>query len=520
MGDHRTTVLMEDISKTQADSHHYQEEHHHEASLHAHPFHDKESHHVNVMDGSVGELMAAHSHVPAGVMDVVMDVVREEPLNVPVAAAEAEASIPHEHEHPHPLVNAFAEEALAGPEQGLPPTKRQRLDEAGAASVAATAAATSDAAQNKKIHNEQWNEMLERLKAYKAKYGNCLVPKRFSEDGKLGTWVETQRVQYKRLSRVFDEALGYEVPQANKRLTAERLQKLNDLGFCWSAKHIRKTGSTGSLGSASSTPNAVRAALNSIAEATMTVAENVTAASEVPDSVSFVPNDAGATATDSRTAGSTAAATNGTAAVPATRAAPDSSAFPNYTYRAASRKTSPVNADAQWEDFYSRLVKFKEWHGHVLVPKKYESDPKLAAWVESQRALWNRDQNPVKEKNQNPPATTWTTDPAASTTAQPPATAVSSTVKRLSLERKQKLDDLGFVWSLRSKRIEDHWDEMFKQLAEYKTQHGDCLVPSRYEANLKLGKVGLLVGRGHDLSFIYIPSLTNVHFHLSFNNSG
>jgi hypothetical protein len=31
-------------------------------------------------------------------------------------------------------------------------------------------------------------------------------------------------------------------------------------------------------------------------------------------------------------------------------------------------------------------------------------------------------------------------------------------VKRLSQDRKDKLDLLGFVWSLRSKRVDDHWD--------------------------------------------------------------
>ena len=45
------------------------------------------------------------------------------------------------------------------------------------------------------VHQEQWNEMLERLVAYKAKHGHCLVPKRYAEDPRLGTWVETQRVQ-------------------------------------------------------------------------------------------------------------------------------------------------------------------------------------------------------------------------------------------------------------------------------------------------------------------------------------
>jgi hypothetical protein len=37
-------------------------------------------------------------------------------------------------------------------------------------------------------------------------------------------------------------------------------------------------------------------------------------------------------------------------------------------------------------------------------------------------------------------------------------------LKLLTKERKEKLDALGFVWSLRNKRIDDHWDEMFRQV--------------------------------------------------------
>ena len=44
--------------------------------------------------------------------------------------------------------------------------------------------------------------------------------------------------------------------------------------------------------------------------------------------------------------------------------------------------------------------------------------------------------------------------------------------KRLSEERKNMLDSLGFVWSLRSKRTDDHWDDMYRQLVEYKAKHG------------------------------------------------
>ena len=44
----------------------------------------------------------------------------------------------------------------------------------------------------KKVNSEQWDNMFERLKAYKSENGDCLVPKRFAKDPRLGTWVETQ----------------------------------------------------------------------------------------------------------------------------------------------------------------------------------------------------------------------------------------------------------------------------------------------------------------------------------------
>jgi Helicase associated domain len=72
-------------------------------------------------------------------------------------------------------------------------------------STAAAHDADNNEANNNKqpVHQEQWNEMLERLAAYKAWQGNCLVPKRYAEDPRLGTWVETQRVQVSVSSSTF-----------------------------------------------------------------------------------------------------------------------------------------------------------------------------------------------------------------------------------------------------------------------------------------------------------------------------
>ena len=217
------------------------------------------------------------------------------------------------------------------------------------------------------------------------------------------------------MPRTIDASTGVDTIQPNKRLTAERLAKLESIGFAWSAKHIRKKKSEGGV---------------------------VLASAPVAEQPQL--------------------------------------------------RRQKLN-EAQWEDMYQRLVQFQHQHGHTLVPRKFEADPKLATWVETQRVLWNRD---YRNMNQN--LSTGTKVNVASTSETTVdtfksdsfvAAADEDSKKRLTPERKHKLDQLGFVWSLRNKRIEDHWDEMFQQLLEYKNLHGDCLVPSRFEPNLKLGKV-------------------------------
>ena len=125
----------------------------------------------------------------------------------------------------------------------------------------------------------QWHAMYEKLMEYKAREGvsfgsddpkcqtdpklsdtynlllvhqNTLVPKRY-KDSKLGTFVETQRTQYKRLERTVDPVTGEERVIPNKRLTAERLELLNAIDFAWTAKFVRrgpKAAATADSGSA------------------------------------------------------------------------------------------------------------------------------------------------------------------------------------------------------------------------------------------------------------------------------
>jgi Fe2+ transport system protein FeoA len=86
----------------------------------------------------------------------------------------------------------------------LPPERRQRLEALGFV-------------WNTKV--ERWERMFAELIAYKAAHGHCQVPRDWSENKQLGTWVGRQRDWAK-----------------NGRLSAERRQRLDALGFVWDPK--------------------------------------------------------------------------------------------------------------------------------------------------------------------------------------------------------------------------------------------------------------------------------------------
>jgi Helicase associated domain len=70
--------------------------------------------------------------------------------------------------------------------------------------------------KKKKNEDTVWNDMFERLKQYKRKHGDCLVPQRFPEDPSLGCWVNFQRTRFKRGT-----------------IREDRKLRLEKLGFAW-----------------------------------------------------------------------------------------------------------------------------------------------------------------------------------------------------------------------------------------------------------------------------------------------
>ena len=79
-----------------------------------------------------------------------------------------------------------------------------------------------------------WEAMRARLVAFKTEHGHCRVPSKLPADPKLGGWVHTQRVYKKKL----------DASDSNPRITAERVAKLDALGFDWISP-LAHTGGTG-----------------------------------------------------------------------------------------------------------------------------------------------------------------------------------------------------------------------------------------------------------------------------------
>jgi len=69
----------------------------------------------------------------------------------------------------------------------------------------------------------QWEEMYQRLVAFKKEHKHTMVPKKYNEDPYLGRWVYTQRAA-----------------RRNKTMTEERKCLLNSIGFLWASLTINK----------------------------------------------------------------------------------------------------------------------------------------------------------------------------------------------------------------------------------------------------------------------------------------
>ena len=76
-----------------------------------------------------------------------------------------------------------------------------------------------------------WDFQFDSLKAYKSIHGDTFVPATYPENPQLGNWVDNQRQLY----RMRQEAEESGVSASLEFITADRIDKLNSIGFVWNA---------------------------------------------------------------------------------------------------------------------------------------------------------------------------------------------------------------------------------------------------------------------------------------------
>lgn len=231
---------------------------------------------------------------------------------------------------------------------------------------------------------KKWNRHFQEMCEYKETHGNCLVPKQYTENRALASWVYNQRFQYKK------KLEGQDVP-----LDDQRIKKLNEIGFCWKAKSDEE-------------------------------------------------------------------------------------------WRVSDRVRRRENSQDGWESKYERLVKFKEKHGHTLVPKQYKSDQSLSSWVFRQRRQYKF--------------------------------LMDGKPSSLSNDRLEKLKEIGFAFRVRSEKNED--EEVKNTTTESEDKKTEEVVQGdNLDTQTKKGSKTKSVRkkRGLDIKSSSLPHLTDSKISTSTN---
>mmetsp|Transcript_20126 Transcript_20126/g.30836 ORF Transcript_20126/g.30836 Transcript_20126/m.30836 type:complete len:419 (-) Transcript_20126:68-1324(-) len=79
-----------------------------------------------------------------------------------------------------------------------------------------------------------WEDRYAGLLEYKRVHGDCKVPKNFTDDPGLGKWVDRQRQNYRAMKR------GKKAN--NTKITSERINKLESIGFVWNIREEKPEG--------------------------------------------------------------------------------------------------------------------------------------------------------------------------------------------------------------------------------------------------------------------------------------
>jgi len=108
--------------------------------------------------------------------------------------------------------------------------------------------------------------------------------------------------------------------------------------------------------------------------------------------------------------------------------------------------------DTNWDAMFQLLQEHKAQHGNTLVPSRsYNKNTQLGRWVSTQRTMHSKNQ--------------------------------------LFSNQVLRLESIAFVWCVEALIMNTNWDAMYQLHLEYKDQHGNTLVPTKYKKNHQLGRL-------------------------------
>ena len=129
---------------------------------------------------------------------------------------------------------------------------------------------------------------------------------------------------------------------------------------------------------------------------------------------------------------------------------------------------------------FQQLVEYKQKHGDCLVPSRFVENVKLGKWVETQRYEYTKMKR-VAAAGED------TSDTSAVTLLATKANNIKA--RRLTQERQERLESIGFEWKVKNKmkRYHDHqWNASFDRLVAFHSEHGHFNVPQGYSPDMKL----------------------------------
>ncbi len=105
--------------------------------------------------------------------------------------------------------------------------------------------------------------------------------------------------------------------------------------------------------------------------------------------------------------------------------------------------------DENWEMAFAQVAEFREKNGHLRIPERYPGCLNLNAWIRRQRNAWERG--------------------------------------KLSAERWQRLESLGIPRDPHAYWRAQLWEKRFQELLDFRERFGHCRVPSKWKEGRALG---------------------------------